>query len=140
MESFLFASAGLEIPGPRLRSLAETTRAAKSAQRGASAALLGPLFRVLAAAGLHRWFINRQRLIHTFVFNLRGPERRLSSLGCPITNIVPLSAATGNVTVSFGVLSYAGTLTISLIADPDTCPELSELRDLLAEELRVLVE
>ena len=114
------------------------TRAAKQAQRGASTALLGPFFRLLAAAGLFRWFIDRQRLIHTFVSNVRGPESRLSFLDCPITSIIPLSAASGNVTVSFAVLSYAGSLTITLIADPDTCPDLSDLRDALEEEVRVL--
>jgi diacylglycerol O-acyltransferase len=122
----------------RLESLAEATGAAKRAQRGASTALLGPFFRLLAAPGLYRWFIDRQRLIHTFVSNLRGPEIRLSFLGCPVTSIIPLSVATGNVTVAFAVLSYAGSLTITLIADPDTCPDLSELRDALEEELRVL--
>ena len=81
---------------------------------------------------------DRQRLIHTFVSNVRGPESRLSFLGCPIASIIPLSAASGNVTVSFAVLTYAGTLTITLIADPDTCPDLSELRDALEEEVRVL--
>jgi len=126
---------GVGDPAQRLTALAETTRAAKRAQRGASTALLGPLFRLLAAAGLYRWFIDRQRLIHTFVSNLRGPESRLSFLHCPITSILPLSAATGNVTVSVAVLSYAGSLTVTLIADPDTCPDLSELRDALEEEL-----
>ncbi len=122
----------------RLESLAEATRAAKRTQRGASTALLGPFFRLLAAAGLYRLFIDRQRLIHTFVTNLRGPESRLSFLGCPITSVIPLTAATGNVTVTFAVLSYAGSLTVTLAADPDSCPDLSELRDALAQELSLL--
>lgn len=122
----------------RLESLAAATRAAKRTQRGASTALLSPLFRLLAAAGLYRRFIDRQRLIHTFVTNLRGPQRRVSFLQCPITSIVPLTTATGNVTVSFAVLSYAGSLTVTLVADPDTCPDLSELRDALAQELHLV--
>ncbi len=129
---------GVGDPARRLESVAAATRAAKQAQRGASTAVLGPFFRLLAAAGLFRWFIDRQRLIHTFVSNLRGPESRLSFLGFPITSIIPLSAASGNVTVSFTVLSYAGSLTITLIADPGTCPDLSDLRDALEEEVRVL--
>ena len=129
---------GVGDPAWRLESVAMTTRVAKQAQRGASTALLGPFFRLLAAAGLFRWFIDRQRLIHTFVSNVRGPASRLSFLGCPVTSIIPLSAASGNVTVSFAVLSYAGSLTITLIADPDTCPDLSELRDALEEEVRAL--
>ena len=64
---------------------------------------------------------------------------RLSFLQRPVTSIIPLSSAAGNVTVAFAVLSYAGSLTITVIADPDTCPDLSELRDVLEEELRVLV-
>ena len=129
---------GVGDPAQRLESVAIATRAAKQAQRGASTALLGPFFRLLAAAGLFRWFIDRQRLIHTFVSNLPGPKSRLSFLGCPITAIIPLSSASGNVTVSFAVLSYAGSLTITLIADPDTCPDLSELRDALEDEVHVL--
>lgn len=129
---------GVGDPVRRLESLAGATRAAKREQPGASTALLGPLFRVLAKAGLYRWFIDRQRLIHTFVTSLRGPEGRLSFLGCPVTRIIPLSMATGNVTVSFAVLSYAGSLTVTVSADPDVCPELPELRDALEHELRVL--
>ncbi|MEP7369681.1 MAG: wax ester/triacylglycerol synthase domain-containing protein [Dermatophilaceae bacterium] len=129
---------GVGDPARRLELLAVASRAAKQAQRGASTALLGPFFRLLAAAGLFRWFIDRQRLIHTFVSNLRGPESRLTFLGFPITSIIPLSAASGNVTVSFAVLSYAGSLTITLIADPETCPDLSDLRNVLEEEVRVL--
>ena len=129
---------GVGDPARRLECVAAATRAAKQAQRGASTALLGPLFRLLAAAGLFRWFIDHQRLIHTFVSNVRGPQRRLAFLGHPIASIIPLSAASGNVTVSFAAMSYAGTLTITLIADPDTCPDLSELRDALEEEVRVL--
>lgn len=128
---------GVGDPGRRLESVAVASRAAKQAQRGASTALLGPFFRLLAAAGLFRWFIERQRLIHTFISNVRGPEIRLSFLGHPITGIIPLSSASGNVTVSFAVLSYAGSLTITLIADPETCPDLSNLRDALDEEVRI---
>ncbi len=129
---------GVGDPSRRLESLALATRAAKQAQRGASTALLGPFFRLLATAGLFRWFVDRQRLIHTFVSNVRGPEICLSFLGRPITSIIPLSAASGNVTVSFAVLSYAGSLTITLVADPNTCPDLSALRDALEEEVHVL--
>jgi WS/DGAT/MGAT family acyltransferase len=126
---------GVGDPARRLELVAEDTRAAKQTQPGASTALLGPFFRLLAWAGLYRWFISHQRLIHTFVTNLRGPQTRLALLGHPITGLTPLTVATGNVTISFAVLSYDNTLTITLIADPDACPDLSGLRDLLSEEL-----
>jgi hypothetical protein len=126
---------GVGDPVQRLESVARSTRAAKQTQPGASNALLGPFSRLLARAGLYRWFIGHQRLIHTIVTNLRGPQTRLAFLGCPITGIMPLTVATGNVTISFAVMSYANSLVVTLIADPDSCPDLSELRDALRDEL-----
>jgi len=40
--------------------------------------------------------------------NVRGPEQRLQLAGRLIASIVPLGVATGNVTVAFAILSYAG--------------------------------
>ena len=104
----------------RMRSISAATRAGRDAPRGASAALIGPAFRLLARLGLFQRFIDRQRLITTFVTNLRGPDEPLSFAGSPIADIWPLAVVTGNVTVSFAVLSYAGTLAVTIITDPDT--------------------
>ncbi|EMY35071.1 hypothetical protein D477_006191 [Arthrobacter crystallopoietes BAB-32] len=122
----------------RLRSLAAATAAAKQKPPGASTALLGPLFRLLVRVRVYRRFIDHQRLVHTFVTNVRGPERPLALFGWPVTGMIPLGAITGNVTVAFAVLSYAGTLVVSLIADPETCPDLRELRDVLEDELETM--
>jgi WS/DGAT/MGAT family acyltransferase len=119
----------------RLAAIAERTRAAKQSSRAASTALLGPVFRLLARLGIFQWFIDRQRLVHTFVTNLRGPDVRLSFLDRPIVDVIPVAVVTGNVTVSLAVLSYAGGLDITLIADPDACPDLDVLRDALQGEL-----
>lgn len=119
----------------RLAAIAELTSAAKGSERGASTAVLGPLFRLLAAFGLYQRFIDHQRRIHTFISNLRGPETRLDLMGCPVTEIIPLSVAIGNVTVAFTVLSYAGALTITVNADPHTCPDLPVLRAALESQL-----
>ena len=124
----------------RLAPIADLTRAAKRHQRGASTALLGPVFRLLAAAGIYQHFINHQRSIHTFVSNLRGPDTGLTLLGHPITGVVPLAVATGNVTVSFTALSYAGRLVITISADPDTCPDFEQLQHELHRQLSLGVE
>jgi hypothetical protein len=57
-------------------------------------------------------------------------------MGRPIRGIIPLSIAIGNVTVAFTILSYAGRLTVTVNADPQTCPDLNFLCAALAEELR----
>ena len=107
--------------------------------RGASAALLGPVFRLLARLGIFHWYIDRQRLVNTFVTNLRGPDARLTFLDAPIVDVLPVALVTGNVTVSFAVMSYAGSLVVTVIADPDACPDVAVLGELLAGELHALV-
>ncbi len=119
----------------RLRSIAAATRAGKEAPRGASAALIGPAFRLLARLGMFQTFIDRQRMITTFVTNLRGPDQPLAFAGAPVTDLLALAVVTGNVTVSFAVMSYAGTLAVTIIVDPDACPDLAVLRDALDQEL-----
>lgn len=109
----------------RLAAVARTTRLRRRSEgRGASTILLAPAFRMLARLGILRWFVNRQRLVTTFVTNLHGPVAPVTFLGAVVTDIVPVTSMTGNVTVSFAALSYAGTLTVTVIADPDHCPDL----------------
>ena len=86
-----------------------------------------------------RWFVDRQRRVTTMVTNLRGPEVRLGFLGAPIIDVVPVAPITGNVTVGFAVLSYAGTLVLTVVADPRRCPDLPLLRDRLQQELDLLL-
>lgn len=122
-------------PAVRLAAVARLTHAAKQTPRGASSAIIGPVFRLLAAVGVFRWFINRQRLVHTFTTNVRGPAEALTFLGARITDVVALTITTGNVTVSFAALSYAGTLAVTIIADVDTCPDITPLHHALSDEL-----
>jgi diacylglycerol O-acyltransferase len=122
-------------PDQRLAAIARTTRDRRPADPGASAALLGPVFRLLAQVGAFRWFVDRQRRVTTMVTNLRGPADRLSFLGIPVIEVLPVSPITGNVTVGFAVLSYAGTLVVTVLADPVRCPDLALLRARLQNEL-----
>jgi diacylglycerol O-acyltransferase len=122
----------------RLAEITRTTRLRRPATPNASAALLGPVFRTLAWLGGFQWFVNRQRLVSTMVTNVHGPEVRLSFLATPIVEIIPVSPITGNVTVAFAVLSYAGTLAITVMADPQHCPDLPALLARLQNELDLL--
>ncbi|MEV6494352.1 WS/DGAT domain-containing protein, partial [Actinoplanes sp. NPDC051633] len=126
-------------PYPGMGAVPGTPRRPTPAAPGDTSALLGPAFRILARLGAYRWFVDRQRLVTTMVTNLRGPEVRLSFLGVPITEVIPVSAITGNVTVAFAVLSYAGTLVITVVADPQLCPALPFLVARLQSELDLLI-
>jgi diacylglycerol O-acyltransferase / wax synthase len=83
--------------------------------------------RRLARTGLLRWFINRQRRIHTFVTNVRGPDEPLTLAGAPGRAVIAIGNAVGNVTVAFGALSYAGTLRITVVSDPSRVPDVAVL-------------
>jgi diacylglycerol O-acyltransferase / wax synthase len=125
-------------PSRRLAAVARITRRRRAAAPGSSAALIGPVFRLLAKAGVFGWLVARQRLVNTFVSNLHGPERRLSFLGAPVVDVIAVSGITGNVSVAFVALSYAGRLNVTVVADPQLCTDLDGVAVALQRELQVL--
>jgi hypothetical protein len=90
---------------------------------------------LLAAIRLLNFLTKRQRIATTFITNLRGPEHHLEFLDTTISEIIPVNGTSGNVRASFGVFSYAGTLTITVVADGDLAGDLPELAALLQNEL-----
>ena len=119
----------------RVAQVSAITRERKTAVRGTSAAVLGLPFRLLAPTGVLRWFINHQRLIHTFVTNLRGPAEPLTLAGAPVRSLIAIPNTTGNVTVTFGALSYGGTLRITVLSDPSRVPDVAVLTAALHRDL-----
>ncbi len=101
--------------------------------------MLGWLFRPLAALGGYRWYMRHQHRLHSLVSHVRGPVEPLAFGGCPIVSAIPVSVSeAGNGTVYFQVLSYAGTVAISMLADPDHFPELDALAGALHAELDLI--
>jgi hypothetical protein len=122
----------------RLRAVVQVTRSVASAPRASSAAPLGLVFRTLSRLGLFTWFVNHQRFVDTFATNLRGPAEPLSLAGSRIDRVIPVAVNPGNVSVSFDILSYAGTLGITVVADPHNVPDLEALTRSLEHILRGL--
>lgn len=124
----------------RLRRVATETRERRRGVRGRSVLLVGPAFRLLAGMGLFRHFVDRQRLVNSFLTNLRGPEKPLYLAGLRVTGVVPVTVSAGNVAVAFAVLSYAGTLATTLITDPDLVEDVPVLREALRREFQEIVD
>jgi len=124
-------------PIGRLVAVGRITRKRRTAAAGSSAAVIAPAFRLLAMLGVCGWFVDRQRLVNTFVSNLHGPEHRLSFLGAPVVDVIAVSGIVGNVTVACLALSYAGSLNVTVVADPDCCPDLDGRAEALHSELRI---
>ena len=123
--------------GQRLAQVAAQVRAHKAAATGPPPiAVLGWLFRPLAALGGYRWYMNHQHRCHTLVSHVRGPTEPVTFGGYPVTSAIPAALGEGgNITICFDVLSYAGTLTVTTIADPGHFPDLPVLTDALHAEL-----
>ena len=122
-------------PDLRLAAVLAVRARVRAPGRGSSAAVLTPAFRALAGIGAFQVFIDHQRLVHTFVTNVRGPADRLAIAGCEVGVVVPVALNPGNVAVSIDVLSYAGVLGVTLVCDPALVPESAWLADRVAAEL-----
>ncbi|EWT03179.1 hypothetical protein N865_01855 [Intrasporangium oryzae NRRL B-24470] len=126
-------------PGERLAVVAaRTSRQRAAGSKGASAVPLGVVFRLLGRMGLFQVFIDHQRLVHTFVTNVRGPSATLHFAGRRVARVVPFALTPGNVGVCFDVLSYAGRLVVTTVADPDVVPEQDLLTQLVGEQITAL--
>jgi hypothetical protein len=115
--------------GERLRRIAGVVRRERDeATATAAVAVVGPLIRLAASTGLYgRWLRSQQRL-HTLVSDVPGPPAPLTLGGLGVSRLVPIGVGdSGNVTVSFVCLSYAGTLAVTAVADPDRVPDLPRL-------------
>ncbi|MGM0818184.1 MAG: wax ester/triacylglycerol synthase domain-containing protein [Actinomycetota bacterium] len=119
----------------RLPEITARTRSRLQGRRGGAAAPFGVALWLLARLRLLRWAIDHQRMVHTFVTNLRGPASPVTLAGMRVTDLVPVSLATGNVTVAFAAMSYAGTLTITVVTDPSHHPDREVLVEALEAEL-----
>ncbi|MGY1734978.1 wax ester/triacylglycerol synthase domain-containing protein [Geodermatophilus sp. SYSU D00684] len=128
-------------PQERLHRFAGTVRRARDAATGPPlTALMGSLFGLLAASGAYRWWLRHQHRFHTLVSNVPGPPTPLALAGRPVEQVLPVaSGEAGNVTVSFDALSYAGTLTVTAVVDPDRVPDLPVLTAALRDQLAALV-
>ena len=83
--------------------------------------------------------MNRQRRLHTLVSYVRGPQQPVRFAGAGVDAVLPLSVGeSGNITIGFQAMSYGGILTITAVADPDHCPDLDLLAQILQEELDAL--
>jgi diacylglycerol O-acyltransferase len=126
----------------RLRQVAAQVRAHRQAATGPPPiALLGWLFRPLAALGGFRWYMDHQHRFHTLVSHVRGPVEPVTFGECPITSAIPAGVGPGgNIPVYFEVLSHAGTLTVTAIGDPAQFPELDALTDALRTEFDLIIQ
>jgi diacylglycerol O-acyltransferase / wax synthase len=66
----------------------------------------------------------RQRSVNLSVTNVPGPPVPLYFAGARLLELFPVAPIQGNVTLTVGVLSYAGQLNLTALADRDACADV----------------
>jgi hypothetical protein len=108
-------------PVQRLQLItAETTERKKKARPQVTSGI----FQLAAAQRALCRHLPRQRYMNVSVSNVPGPPVPLYMAGAPLLEVFPLVPIVGNLTLAVVVLSYAGQLNLTAVADRDGCPDV----------------
>jgi WS/DGAT/MGAT family acyltransferase len=130
-------------PWRRLAAIATATSAAKRRLRAGDGDLTGDLFDVLrlpvpVARAVVRWLRGRAaRYVTLFVTDVPGPPRPLWLAGARMLDAVGVAPLSADIALGVAVVSYAGTLAVTVNADA-TIGRLDALVGGIAAELRHL--
>ncbi|MGV1010479.1 MAG: wax ester/triacylglycerol synthase domain-containing protein [Dermatophilaceae bacterium] len=108
-----------------LRALAADTRRRKGRTRPRHSPVLRSARMQRAALRM----LDRQQVYQIYLADIPGPREPFSFLGARMRRLFPVVALMGNLTVGIGALSYAGQLNLSVVGDPDACPDLDVFAD-----------
>jgi diacylglycerol O-acyltransferase / wax synthase len=108
-------------PVRRLELIAAETAARKHKARPEAGT---GIFRFVAAQRLWYRHFPRQRSVNLVVTNVPGPPVPLYLAGARLLELFPMMPVMGNLTLVVGVVSYAGQLNLTAIADQDSCPDV----------------
>jgi hypothetical protein len=109
-------------PVRRLQLIAAQTAARK--HKAHPQAGSGPFRFALAQRAFLRFFA-RQRLVNISVTNVPGPPVPLYLGGARLLELFPVVSLAGNLTLAVAVLSYAGQLNLTAVADRDGCADVA---------------
>ena len=108
-------------PVRRLKLIAADTAARK---RKARPQVTSGIFGFVAVQRATYRFQVHQRFVNLSVTNVPGPPVPLYLAGARLLELFPVVPILGNITLDVGVLSYAGQLNLTAVADQDTCPDV----------------
>ncbi len=108
----------------------------KRKQKAHPQAMSTGIFRFAVARRTAVRLSTRQRLFNLNVSNVPGPPVPLYLAGAAVAEVFPLVPTVGNETLSVGVLSYAGQLNLTAVADRNACPDV----DVFAQGVRNTID
>jgi diacylglycerol O-acyltransferase / wax synthase len=121
---WMMVSLPLGEPDPvrRLELIAAETAARKHRARPEAGS---GIFRFVAGQRVWYRLFPRQRSVNLVVSNVPGPPVPLYLAGARLLELFPMLPPMGNLTLVVAVLSYAGQLNLTAVADRDACPDLA---------------
>lgn len=108
-------------PSARLRLIAAESRRRKQLPRPQ---LFVGVLAIAAVQKAMARLVRRQRRVNFYVANVPGPSVPLYLTGAPLREAFAVVPIMGNIGLGVGVLSYAGQLNFTTIADRDGFPDL----------------
>jgi hypothetical protein len=117
-------------PVRRLELIAADTAARKRQARPPVGT--GILMRFATVQRASYRLVAHQRNANLWVTNIPGPPVPLYLAGARVLELFPVVSLLGNLTLIVAVLSYAGQLTLTAVADRDTCSDV----EVFAEGMR----
>lgn len=82
------------------------------------------IFRFAFAQRAFLRFFARQRLMNVTATNVAGPPMPLYLAGAPLLELFPVVSLVANLPLAVAALSYAGRLTLTAVADQDSCGDV----------------
>jgi WS/DGAT/MGAT family acyltransferase len=117
---------GVGDPQARLAAVTDGMRRLKERGDGEATGLLLDAADVLPAGAsrLMSRAVEHQRIVNLVVTNVPGPPMPLYAAGARMLDAYPVVPLGANLAVGVAVLSYAGTLAMTLTADSVACPDV----------------
>ncbi|MBN2623401.1 MAG: wax ester/triacylglycerol synthase family O-acyltransferase [Acidimicrobiales bacterium] len=122
---------GIGDPDARLAAVVEAMRRRKQQPEADAVGRLLDSANALPprAARILTRAVEYQPLVNLVVTNIPGPPVPLYAAGARMLEALPIVPLGANLTVGVAVLSYEGTLAVTLTADADACPDVDVLAD-----------
>lgn len=120
-------------PALRLELIAAETAARK---KNARPQVTSGIFRFTFAQRAFNHLLPHQRYLNIFVTSVPGPPVPLYLAGAPLLEVFPVLAIAGNMALGVAVVSYAGQLNLTAVADRDRCPDV----EVFAEGVRRVLD
>ncbi len=105
----------------RLELIAAATAELK---KNARPEITSGIFRFTLAWRAFNLFLPHQRYLNVFITNVPGPPAPLYLAGAALLEVFPVLAIAGNMALGAAVMSHAGQLNLTAVADRDRCPDV----------------